>query len=1605
MIPPSHTEPAPDDSSPIDDPIVDDPTHTTPRAPLPPRFCQALPPTLRSRVQRLHVVGNGSCADGAIVQAIEQSDILDCLPLSHTLRLVAPGTFRQLEVSGAVAAWTADDWTNKMPASFRDEEWSEKRRIDIVAASAEGEAPQAESSARTPEKELDFFRRVLLRPTHTVGNAFLHAAAGALQQGILLLTMDRRLNRAVYQLDDFGTQQYSTSIILFFRVGPLRQGSRGDGHYETVCLTEPGPNGDSTFTVFEKHHPLLCSLRDWAAGHASDSTMDHSRVQHLCHPAINMRSGEAFSGPPAPDGASPCAGPAAEGPTQAGTRARRPRVLPARLRDQQSGDGRRGAAAEPAVLPATPVARSLRVALHRAASSVPPVDSGAASSSPRQARARQRTTTSAASPAPVVAAPRVQPSERPAVLGESARRNLLAWVREGARRGRLASRVHLSAVPMWTARCRTVLQGLASALQESPMNEAQVITWLCVLWLLPQEVFTIPGRMRGGKAGRKSRHHRIHHILNDAALLGRLAARVEERTGHVADSESRPAGAPAAVDAVQSASPAAASLSCLSPAGQHSDDAAALPDSELEVNEPARTAPDDEVRIPSADERVAARVEHLFRQGHAQRAMRALVSTTGMADLDQPVERATLRALHPQGPFELPPCPSDAPELVVDPSWMAAEMLHSDTGAAAGPSGYGSNHLRVLADDAACVTAMAVLISHIVNDKLPATVRSLLNTCTLVSLEKQGGGRRPVAMGDMFYRMAARFALSLVLQPAQRALRPHQFGVGAEDGCTQVVQSLQHLLTLPPTPAPAPPRPPHQFAFSLSRPAPPPPDPTPRPLACLSIDVANAFNTVDRAALLRAVYANAELAPCWRMVAFGYGHSSLLLMPCGDEVSEADAFIESSTGVRQGDPLAALLFALAMHTVYDQVARICRAGCFAYSDDSHGVGWVEECWRVWEALPDLLSPLGLRLNAGKCELTCFHTDSLQHAADVEAMGAFHAAGVKVHTSTLKVLGCVVGSSDAAIARHLQRREFRADQRAAFRRIPLLSKHTGYLTLTQLTGAVLTYRLRAMPPAATEAHAAEYDGEVLRLAHGLVGIREEDGDRYDEQLRWPARLGGFGLLSAVRIAPAAYLAGAECTLRSSPAFSAMWRAADELEPTWPLTATLDDAIGRIAATEAALLSRCDPAAAACVGASILPTRAAAFVPHFKALPPSPIQSAIIHRITTLSHNARMTAAAGEGGPRAEEEVARLQALKEKESSRWLRVMPLDAELRLTDLQWQTAAQLRLGVPKAPHRNTASPCVHEHATATDGWHTLVCIQRSGPAINTRHHAVVRLLADAAAALKVHARIEPYDLCADDKHRPDLQLDLPEYTLLGDVTISHPCAARWRTVAADRGVEAVGDARSAEKDATYTPMAEALGVRFSPFVLYTYGGFHKSALFFVDQMAGAYDPAVALVSLSEWKDGLKDRIAVCVQRCTANIVIEDARLARAAAFVKGRRRARTVRSNARRRGAGSRALPPRQLPALRNLRGLGARAVEVSAPLLAESDSSPSLPPAGVDSDAETVAVASPEFPEDAGCERALSALSLSPAVCAGVSAAEIAAGEVSTAAAVRMADVTR
>ena len=1537
--------------------------------------------------------------------------------------------FRDHVVGAAVDAWLSADWVAKCD-EFRDEEWSEQLRLLALKPASE-RGP--EDRVRTSVRELALFRASLTTRTLPMGLAYLHVAAGVLQQGILLLGSDSRMD-TLTSLHDFGTRQYETSIVLFHHVGAVKdRGSRGDGHFETVCLLSAA-GGCQADTMFERNHPLLCCLRSWAAQHSTEQTLDHKRICYTYHSAISMLPGEAFQGLAPPAGLVRLPSLV---PVHVGTRPRRKANMPVRFRgdaEQKSGAG----------MPSTPsgarpaVMRSLQGDLDRAAAASPhssdvhrePPTCARVTNvrgPPSSSRGRAVGTVRAASrTAPVVAAPRMDSSDRMHVLGESARRNLREWVRQHSQRGRLASRVHHSAVPMWTLRCRTVLQGLATALRQVPTDVTRVVTWLCVLWMLPQEVFTVPGRSRGGKHGRKLRHHRIHYMLNDAALLGRLADSVEGRAV-AAPVAGGPAPPNADVDGARPGVPdeieaACASLSSLGLADQGRDFCASTTEEDGGDDEDGdgddvlgnvgdanaddgassgRYASAGASASPmsaaggagalAADRAVAHRAERLMREDHLHRAMRALVSTTEKADLGLESERAALRALHPPCASVLPVCPADAPSLVVDAGAMAQLMRDSDTGASPGLSGYGSNFISVLADDHSCVEAMALLIGHIVNDTLPDAVRGLLNTCVLVSLKKSPTGRRPVAVGDMLYRMAARFSLSLVMKkggPAHDLLRPYQFGVGVEDGCTQVVQTLQHLLTLPPEPDvsmpdAAPPAPQNAPAVAASpvlaaagSAAPglgddamvPPPSPVARPLACLSIDIANAFNTVDRAVLLRAVYSQPAVAKCWRMVSFGYGRPSLLLMDCGDDVPNDDAFIESSNGVRQGDALSTLLFSLAMHPVYEAIAQECRGGCFAYVDDGHGVGWLEDCWRAWLALPALLSRLGLHLNTAKCELTCFYTDGLQHAQDVAALQAFRGAGLAINSTALKVLGCVVGSSDAVIAGELARRPaFRADQRAAFRRIPLLSKQAGYLALTQLTGTVLTNRLRAMPPAATQQHAVQYDREVLRAAHVLVGISPVDGDRYDEQLRWPCRLGGFALLSAERIAAPAYVAGAECTLRHCPAFARLWSTAATLDATWSLTLSIDDALARIRVLEAGFISRCPAKLIARVTPSVLPARAADFVRAFRGGQLA-VQSAIIHRITTLSHSATMTAVAG-AGALAVPDLARLRALRAKGSSRWLRVRPTDKALSMTDPQWQTAAQLRLGMSRPPHGDAAA-CEHRDAADRDGWHALVCTTRSGPAINERHHAVVRILADAARRLNVTARIEPHQLCEHDDSRPDIQLDLADCTLLGDVTISHPLAACWRHVAAKRGVVAVGNARCAEKNDHYGPMAAAMGpdVHFLPFVLYTYGGCHQSVASFIRLLGTAHDRGLALVSYADWKSDLQDRIAVSVQRHTADIMIQDARRARSAEVTRRCRRHSGLgkRASLRRYVSQPATVAAAWSSARSGLRAsdslsaaCGARAAHLCAALLASAECLPASSPASptvVESDDDTVGVRS-------------------------------------------------
>ena len=138
-------------------------------------------------------------------------------------------------------------------------------------------------------------------------------------------------------------------------------------------------------------------------------------------------------------------------------------------------------------------------------------------------------------------------------------------------------------------------------------------------------------------------------------------------------------------------------------------------------------------------------------------------------------------------------------------------------------------------------------------------------------------------------------------------------------------------------------------------------------LCWLKFDISNAFNSCDRARVLRELYGTPQLSALSRLTHFAYSAPSQLLMQGCDGKT-----ILSSTGVRQGDPLAPLLFCLYMRDVYHKVAEQADVTLYGFFDDLNVVGTPKEVMLTLAALQRLLPSVSLEGNTAKSHFAYFH---------------------------------------------------------------------------------------------------------------------------------------------------------------------------------------------------------------------------------------------------------------------------------------------------------------------------------------------------------------------------------------------------------------------------------------------------------------------------------------------------------------------------------------------------------------------------------------------------------------------------------------------------------
>ena len=150
----------------------------------------------------------------------------------------------------------------------------------------------------------------------------------------------------------------------------------------------------------------------------------------------------------------------------------------------------------------------------------------------------------------------------------------------------------------------------------------------------------------------------------------------------------------------------------------------------------------------------------------------------------------------------------------------------------------------------ALVSQFITLLKDIINGNLPDSARQLLLASQAIGLGKpDNNGIRPIAIGELFYRLAGVIVVRKVTADAAALLAPHQLGVGVRCGAEQILHSLQHSLT----------------DKDAKR-------------ALLKVDISNAFNSCDRARVLRQLYQQPTLSAMYRITDFGYAVPSLLLL-------------------------------------------------------------------------------------------------------------------------------------------------------------------------------------------------------------------------------------------------------------------------------------------------------------------------------------------------------------------------------------------------------------------------------------------------------------------------------------------------------------------------------------------------------------------------------------------------------------------------------------------------------------------------------------------------------------------------------------------------------
>jgi len=474
---------------------------------------------------------------------------------------------------------------------------------------------------------------------------------------------------------------------------------------------------------------------------------------------------------------------------------------------------------------------------------------------------------------------------------------------------------------------------------------------------------------------------------------------------------------------------------------------------------------------------MAAAVSAKIEDGNIRAALRILCSDDKPAEATQ--ETLTkLEAKHPPAPSDRQPAPdpNQFTALQVTAEQVMKAVRSFPAGSSGGPDGIRPQHLLDLLTCREGGQELLGVITQFVNSLLDGKchpdVIPILFGGNLIALEKKTGGVRPIAIGYVWRRLAAKCANTHAVSRLTGLFNPRQLGVGVPGGCEAAVHATR------------------RFVQSM-----------PDDYVVAKLDFSNAFNTLHRDAMLQSVIQ--EIPEIYKFCHLAYNNPSSLKF--------GNFTILSQEGPQQGDPLGPLLYCLPTHKILTSIHSEFVAG---YMDDLTLGAEASVVADDIEFIRSEGEAIGLRLNTSKCELInasrshpCHTFDGFIHLTPDEAilLGAPIIAGSALDTGL----------------------SMRCDELSkAVDRLKLISVHDALILLRMSFSAPKILHTLRCSPCAGHDSLAKFD-EILRIGlNSIVNMNLNDDQWLQASL--PVKDGGLGVRRVSSLASSAFLASAAST---------------------------------------------------------------------------------------------------------------------------------------------------------------------------------------------------------------------------------------------------------------------------------------------------------------------------------------------------------------------------------------------------------------------------------------------------------------------------------------------